>query len=59
MPINIEIAATRPGLRNLFDRLDVDVRAFFNEFRETTKVAGTIVWMDPERGRDACTLKLG
>lgn len=33
VPINIEIAATRPGLRNLFDLLDADVRAFFDEFR--------------------------
>lgn len=33
MPINLEIAASRPGLRNLFDHLDNDVKAFFNEFR--------------------------
>lgn len=33
MPIDVEIAASRPGLRNLFDRLDNDVKAFFDEFR--------------------------
>ena len=29
----IEIAASRPGLRRLFDRLSDDVQAFFDEFR--------------------------
>ena len=33
MPIDIDIAASRPGLRNLFDRLDDDVKVFFDEFR--------------------------
>lgn len=33
MPIDIEIAASRPGLRNLFDQMDPDIRAFFDEFR--------------------------
>lgn len=29
----IDIPATRPGLRNLFDRVDADVQEFFDEFR--------------------------
>jgi hypothetical protein len=29
----IEIAKSRPGLRNLFDKLDGDVQAYFDEFR--------------------------
>ena len=33
MPIDIEIAASRPGLRNLFDKMDPDIGAFFDEFR--------------------------
>lgn len=33
MPINLELVATRPGLRNLFDRLDNDLQAYFDEFR--------------------------
>jgi hypothetical protein len=33
MAISIEIATSRLGLRNLFDRLDEDIRSFFDEIR--------------------------
>lgn len=33
MAITLETAASRPGLRNIFDHLNDDVKAFFNEFR--------------------------
>jgi hypothetical protein len=32
----IEIAKTRPGLRNLFDKFDDDVKTYFDEFRALT-----------------------
>jgi hypothetical protein len=34
MPYQVQVAASRPGLRNLFDGLTPDIQAYFNEFRE-------------------------